>query len=101
MESTFFVYLSCIEGLMIVMMLGWEIFWLRRMYQVLQSMPTAEQFADTVKALKSDRDAIVGALSSIISTFEPIKSLLGGGMLSSLFGSKMMSGARSDNKQEH
>ena len=91
-----FMYLSVVEGLMIVMMLGWEIFWLRRMYQVLQNMPTAEQFADTVKALKSDRDAIVGALSSIISTFEPIKSLMSGGMFSGLFGSKLLSGAKPD-----
>lgn len=91
MESNFFVYLSCIEGLMIVCMLGWEIFWLRRMYQVLQNMPTAEQFAETVKTLKSDRDAIVGALSGIINTFEPIKGLLNNGVLGSLFGSSKIS----------
>ena len=82
----FFMYLSVIEGAMIVCMLGWEIFWLRRMYQALQSMPTSEQFAETVKMLKNDRDAIVGALSGIISTFEPIKGLLNGGLLGGLFG---------------
>jgi len=85
----FFMYLSVIEGFMIVCMLGWEIFWLRRMYKVLQSMPTASQMAETVKMLKNDRDAIVGALSGIISTFEPIKGLLNGNMISSLFGNKI------------
>jgi hypothetical protein len=86
----FFMYLSVIEGAMIVCMLGWEIFWLRRMYQALQSMPTAEQFAETVEMLKNDRDAIVGALSGIIATFEPIKGILSSGMLGSLFGSKRL-----------
>lgn len=33
-----FVYLSVIEGLIICAMLAWEIFWLRRMYQVLHKL---------------------------------------------------------------
>jgi hypothetical protein len=85
METQFFVYLSAVEGFMIVGMLGWEIFWLRRMYQALQSMPTSQQLAQMVEMLKHDRDAIVSALTSIINTFEPIKGLLNGSMLGSLF----------------
>ena len=69
------MYLSAIEGFMIVCMLGWEIFWLRRMYQVLWRMPTSDQIAEMVKMIKDDRDAIRGSLTSLVSAFDPLKNL--------------------------
>lgn len=91
MENSVFVYLSVVEGLLIVCMLGWEIFWLRRMYQVLQCMPTSSQITEMVTMIKSDRDSIKNSLLSLVGAFEPLKSLLGGGvggMLSGLFSSE-------------
>jgi len=90
-SSSIFMYLSVFEGLMIVCMLGWEIFWLRRMYQVLQCMPTSNQIDEMVSMIKSDRDSIKTSLVSLVSAFEPLKSVfssLTGGMLGGLFGSK-------------
>lgn len=78
MENNFFMYLSCVEGFMIVMMLGWEIFWLRKMYQVLQAMPTAEQLKKMIQMIKEDRDKIADGFDSIVSAFDPIKNMLGG-----------------------
>lgn len=72
-------------------MLGWEIFWLRRMYQVLQSMPTSNQIEEMVSMIKSDRDSIKTSLHSLVGAFEPLKALLGSGvgsMLSGMFASK-------------
>lgn len=91
MDTSWFVYLSVFEGLMICCMLGWEIFWLRRMYQVLQSMPTSNQIEEMVSMIKSDRDSIKTSLVSLVGAFEPLKSLLGSGvgsMLSGMFASK-------------
>jgi hypothetical protein len=85
----FFVYLSMIEGLLICAMLGWEIFWLRKMYQVLWRMPTAQQLEEMVSMIKKDRDAIKKSLESLVEAFEPLKSILNngvGGMIGSLFG---------------
>lgn len=80
-----FVYVSIVEGLMIVCMLGWEIFWLRKMYQVLWRMPTSEQIEEMVKMIRSDRDSIKTSLSSLVGAFEPLQRMFTGGMLSSFF----------------
>jgi len=91
MENSVFVYLSVFEGLMICAMLGWEIFWLRKMYQVLWSMPTAKQIEEMVAMIKSDRDSIKTSLLNLVSAFEPLKNFLGGGMgsmLGGIFGNK-------------
>lgn len=77
MESDFFKWLSIGEGFMIVCMLGWEIFWLRRMYQVLWCMPTSKQIEEMVSMIKSDRDSIRQSLSSLVVAFEPLKNLFG------------------------
>lgn len=85
-----FVYLSIAEGFMIVCMLGWEIFWLRKMYLVLWRMPTSAQIEEMVEMIKSDRDSIKVSLSSLVGAFEPLKSVIGsltGGMLGNIFGS--------------
>jgi hypothetical protein len=84
-----FVYLSIAEGFMIVCMLAWEIFWLRKMYQVLWKMPTADQLDEMVAMIKSDRDSIKHSLSALVGAFDPLQkvfSSLTGGMLSGLFG---------------
>lgn len=91
METSWFVYLSIGEGFMICAMLGWEIFWLKRMYQVLQAMPTSTQLDEMVAMIKSDRESIKQSLLSLVAAFEPLKMLLGGGvtgMLSGMFGGK-------------
>lgn len=88
-NGSIFMYLSVFEGLMICCMLGWEIFWLRKMYQVLWSMPTAKQIEEMVAMIKSDRDSIKTSLLSLVDAFGPLKALLGGGvggMLSGIFG---------------
>lgn len=100
--GNFFVYLSMIEGAVIVCMLGWEIFWLRKMYQVLWSMPTAKQIEEMVNIIKSDRESIKTSLLSLVNAFEPLKNLFGsltGSMIGSLFGGKPT--VVGDNKQEH
>lgn len=74
-QNNFFMYLSAIEGMLIVCMLGWEIFWLRRMYQVLWRMPTSDQIAEMVKMIKDDRDAIRGSLTSLVDAFAPLKNM--------------------------
>lgn len=87
-NASVFMYLSVIEGLLICCMLGWEIFWLRKMYQVLWRMPTSEQIEQMVTMIKSDRDSIKTSLLSLVGAFEPLKNILGngvGGMLGSLF----------------
>ena len=99
--GNFFMYLSAAEGLLICCMLGWEIFWLRKMYQVLWSMPTAKQIAEMVEMIKSDRDSIKTSLLSLVGAFEPLKSLLSGGMggmLSGIFGGKAQ-GIGTDHKE--
>lgn len=86
--GSFFIYLSMIEGLIICCMLGWEIFWLRKMYQVLWSMPTAAQIEKMVKMIESDRESIKSSLLALVNAFEPLKHMfnsLGGGVLSGLF----------------
>lgn len=83
-HTSFFMYLSAIEGLLIVCMLGWEIFWLRRMYQVLWNMPTAKQIGEMVEMIRGDRDAIKQAIESLTGAFNPLKSMfssLTGGLL--------------------
>jgi hypothetical protein len=77
-SSNFFMYLSVVEGFMIVCMLGWEIFWLRRMYQVLWNMPTAKQVGEMVEMIKSDRESIRVAINSLVTIFEPLKNMFGG-----------------------
>lgn len=105
MEGTnFFVYLSLIEGLAICCMLGWEIFWLRKMYQVLWSMPTAKQLEEMVTMIKSDRDSIKMSLAALVAAFEPLKNVFGGGMggmLSGIFGNSKPTVVGGDNKQDH
>lgn len=98
MESNFFMYLSVIEGLLICGMLGWEIFWLRRMYQVLWGMPTAKQIGEMVDMIKSDRDSIRMSLSNLAGVFEPLKIMFGG-LAGNLFGGKPT--VVGDNKEEH
>ena len=51
-----YIILSLVEGLVIMCMLGWEIFWLRRMYQVLNQMPTQDQLSEMIIFLKSSVD---------------------------------------------
>ena len=93
-NASVFMYLSVIEGLLICCMLGWEIFWLRKMYQVLWSMPTAKQIGEMVDMIKKDRDAIKNSLTGLVDALEPLKSILNGlnggvgGMLTGLFGGK-------------
>jgi hypothetical protein len=85
-----FVYLSIAEGFMIVCMLGWEIFWLRKMYLVLWRMPTSEQIDKMVNMIQSDRESIKASLLNLVNAFEPLKNVfesLTGGMLGNLFGS--------------
>jgi predicted transcriptional regulator len=69
MEGDFFKWLSIAEGFMIVCMLGWEIFWLRRMYQVLWNMPTAQQVQEMVEMIKRDRDSIRESLQKMSDAF--------------------------------
>lgn len=88
MESNFFVYLSMLEGVVIVCMLGWEIFWLRKMYQVLWSMPTAKQIEEMVNIIKTDRESIKSSLLALVSAFEPLKTMFGnltGSVMGGLF----------------
>lgn len=101
--SNFFVYLSMIEGALIVCMLGWEIFWLRKMYQVLWAMPTAKQIGEMVSMIKDDRESIKTSLMSLVSAFEPLKQMFGnltGGMLGSFFSGQKTTIVGND-KQEH
>lgn len=93
MEGTsFFVYLSLAEGLLICCMLGWEIFWLRKMYQVLWRMPTSAQLTEMVDMIKSDRDSIKASLQNLVGAFEPLQRMFGninggiGSVVGSLFG---------------
>ena len=78
METNFFMYLSVAEGLLIVCMLGWEIFWLRKMYQVLWRMPTSEQIGKMVDMIQSDRDSIKTSLVGLVETFSPLVKTFGG-----------------------
>lgn len=87
METNIFVYVSVVEGVMIVFMLGWEIFWLSRMYKVLWNMPTAKQIGEMVDMIKSDRDSIRQSLTSLVGAFDPLRNMFGsigslGGLLS-------------------
>lgn len=106
-NGSVFMYLSVIEGLLIVCMLGWEIFWLRKMYQVLWRMPTSDQIGKMVDMISKDRDAIKDSLGSVVKAFEPLKNMLNGlngGMLSSITGLFSGSGVKvvnSEDKQEH
>ena len=88
METNFFMYLSVAEGLLICCMLGWEIFWLRKMYQVLWRMPTSEQIGKMVEMIQNDRDAIKTSLGGLVGAFEPLVKMFGGlNGLTSLLGS--------------
>jgi hypothetical protein len=109
-NGSVFMYLSVIEGLLIVCMLGWEIFWLRKMYQVLWRMPTSDQIGKMVEMISKDRDAIKDSLNSVVKAFEPLKNMLNGmnggvlGTITGLFGGgvKVVGGSESsENKQEH
>jgi hypothetical protein len=92
--NSYFIYLSMIEGLLICAMLGWEIFWLRKMYQVLGKMPTADQLEGMLEMIKSDRDSIKASLVSLVGAFEPLRNMFAGlnggigSVVGSLFGSK-------------
>jgi hypothetical protein len=68
-NGSVFVYLSIVEGFLICCMLGWEVYWLRRMYKVLQSMPTGEQLAGMIEILKKDRDMVKESLENVVDTF--------------------------------
>ena len=82
-----FMYLSVIEGLLIVCMLGWEIFWLRKMYQVLWRMPTSEQIGRMVDMIQNDRESIKNSLGGVVGTFESLAKSFGGlNGIGSLFG---------------
>lgn len=97
METSFFVYLSVAEGFLICAMLGWEIFWLRKMYQVLWRMPTSEQIEKMVKMIESDRESIKASLLGLVGAFEPLKNVFSsftGNMLGGLFG-----GSSNDKKE--
>ena len=89
-----FMYLSVIEGLLIVCMLAWEIFWLRKMYQVLWRMPTSEQIGRMVEMIQNDRDAIKTSLGGLVGAFEPLAKAFGGlnglGSLLGIGGSKIV-----------
>ena len=78
METNFFMYLSAAEGLLIVCMLAWEIFWLRKMYQVLWRMPTSDQIGKMVDMIQSDRDSIKTSLVGLVETFSPLVKMFGG-----------------------
>ena len=94
METNFFMYLSVAEGLLICCMLGWEIFWLRKMYQVLWRMPTSEQIGKMVEMIQNDRDAIKTSLGGLVGAFEPLAKAFGGlngiGSLLGIGGSKIV-----------
>lgn len=94
METNFFMYLSAAEGLLIVCMLAWEIFWLRKMYQVLWRMPTSEQIGRMVEMIQNDRDAIKTSLGGLVGVFEPLAKAFGGlnglGSLLGLGGTKVV-----------
>lgn len=85
-NASVFMYLSVIEGLLICCMLGWEIFWLRKMYQVLWSMPTAKQIGEMVDMIKKDRDAIKNSLTGLVDALEPLKNILSNGVVGSVMG---------------
>lgn len=80
MESGFFVYLSAVEGLLIVCMLGWEVFWLRRMYQALQNMPTTDQMGSMVKQLGEMAKAVNEGrmfIESLVTKLNPFVGMFG------------------------
>ena len=62
---SWYIYLVMLEGVVIVSMLGWEIFWLRKMYQALQSLPAREQVAGLAEGFKKNSDEVKVMLSSI------------------------------------
>ena len=70
MGSNFFMYLSAIEGLMIICMLAWEIFWLRRMYQAIFNLNnTFMEFMKTMEVLKG---SVVDKFSGLLGgLFKP------------------------------
>lgn len=61
-----YAVVSIVEGFLIVCMLGWEIFWLRRMFQVLWRMPTAQQLQQMVDLMQKDGQAIRGIASFVV-----------------------------------
>lgn len=69
MESTFYMYLSMGEGILICILLSWEIFWLSRMYKVLWNMPTAQQVQEMVEMIKRDRESIKESVVSMSEVF--------------------------------
>lgn len=73
-----FVYISIVEGLLICGMLGWEVFWLSRMYKVLSKMPTADQLGQMVDMIAKDRDAVKEGLEQLGMMFKPLAGMFGG-----------------------
>jgi len=71
-----YVYLVILEGIVIVSMLGWEIFWLRKMYMALQSLPGKEQVAGLAEGFKKNSDEVKEMLRSISSLAELAKVFL-------------------------
>jgi flagellar motor component MotA len=68
-------------------MLGWEVFWLRRMYQALQNMPTTDQMSSMVKQLSEMVKSINEGKRVVEQTFTTISSLIPfSGMLGGLLG---------------
>lgn len=78
MEGNFFKWLSIVEGAVIVCMLGWEIFWLRRMYQVLWAMPTAKQIKEMVEMIQKDKESVVGVMNTFSEVFSYGKAMMNG-----------------------
>ncbi len=64
-----YAVVSIVEGFLIVCMLGWEIFWLRRMFQVLWNMPTADQVKQMVELMRSDGQAIRSIAGLVVPNF--------------------------------
>lgn len=65
-------YLLIGEGLMIVTLLSWEIFWLRRMYIMLKG--TSDKLDDVIASFKkvaTQLENTSGPLANIIKMFTP------------------------------
>jgi len=65
------------EGLVIVTLLCWEIFWLSRMYYALMNMPSTDQIKEMVTIMKEDGEAIRTAIGSISSLAKSLAGFVG------------------------
>ncbi len=94
MESNFYMYLSMGEGVMICILLAWEIFWLSRMYKVLWNMPTAAQVQEMVEMIKKDRESIRESLVNMSEIFTYAK-----GMIGNIFSGLLQQSAKKDEER--